>query len=157
MKLEGSLFFIEEMPDQVRHDEGVYRIRLNPEHAIYKAHFPELPITPGVILVRIGVELLGRMLGRKVRLVGAPNIKFTAPVYPEGGKQLEYVIDVKMPDQVRHDEGVVSGPSSGISGPSPVIAGDRLSVIAGCDRQSQATIIVRDAETIYSKQTLRYE
>lgn len=139
MKLEGSLFFIEQMPDQVRHDgaviagsdrQSLYRIRLNPEHTIYKAHFPELPITPGVILVRIGVELLGLMLGRKVRMVGAPNIKFTAPVYPEDGKELEYEINVKVPPQ---------------------------SVIAGGDRQSLATIIVKDEETVYSKQSLRYE
>ena len=120
MKLEGSLFTVIADNDRQSPNERVYRIRLNPEHTIYKAHFPELPITPGVILVRIGVELLGRMLGRKVHLVGAPNIKFTAPVYPEGGKELDYVI-------------------------------------AGGDRQSQATILVKDSETIYSKQTLRYE
>lgn len=122
MKLEGSLFAVIAGPDRQSPEAGVYRIRLNPEHTIYKAHFPELPITPGVILVRIGVELLGLMLGRKVRMVGAPNIKFTSPVYPEKGKELDYEISL------RETEG-----------------------------QTFATIVVKDAETIYSKQTVRYE
>ncbi|MBO4427119.1 MAG: hypothetical protein J5771_01355 [Bacteroidales bacterium] len=119
MKLKGSLFIVIAGPERQSPVQAVYRIRLNPDHTIYKAHFPELPITPGVILVRIGVELLGDLLGRKVRLVGAPNVKFTAPVYPEDGKVLDYEITLK--------------------------------------EDSLATIIVKDGEIVYSKQTLRYE
>ena len=119
MKLKGSLFTMLAGPDRQSPGTGAYRIRLNPDHTIYKAHFPELPITPGVILVRIGVELLGDLLGRKVRLVGAPNIKFTAPVYPEEGKVLDYEITLK--------------------------------------EDSQATVVVKDEQTVYSKQSLRYE
>ena len=83
-------------------------IRLLPESPVYRGHFPGYPITPGVCLVQIALELIGEMAGRaghdekkemadqvghdgnKVRLVGAKNIKFTSPVFPEAGKELRF-------------------------------------------------------------------
>ena len=35
------------------------KIRLNPDHEIYRAHFPGNPITPGVCIVQIISEVLG--------------------------------------------------------------------------------------------------
>ena len=60
-------------------------IRLLPESPVYRGHFPGYPITPGVCLVQIALELIG-----DVRLVGAKNIKFTSPVFPEEGKELRF-------------------------------------------------------------------
>ena len=95
-------------------------IRLLPESPVYRGHFLGYPITPGVCLVQIALELIGEMAGRaghdekremadqvghdgkgghdgkmvhddgKVRLVGAKNIKFTSPVFPEAGKELRF-------------------------------------------------------------------
>ena len=83
-------------------------IRLLPESPVYRGHFPGYPITPGVCLVQIALELIGEMAGRadhdekkemadqvghdgnNVRLVGAKNIKFTSPVFPEEGKELRF-------------------------------------------------------------------
>ena len=83
-------------------DAGGATIRLLPESPVYRGHFPGYPITPGVCLVQIALELIGEMAGQaghdgkggyddgKVRLVGAKNIKFTSPVFPGEGMELRF-------------------------------------------------------------------
>ena len=79
-------------------------VRLLPESPVYRGHFPGYPITPGVCLVEIALELMGEMAdqvghdGREVghdgraRLVGAKNIKFTSPIIPAEGMELRFNI-----------------------------------------------------------------
>ena len=73
-------------------DAGGATVRLLPDSPVYQGHFPGYPITPGVCLVEIAIELIGMMAGpdAKVRLTGAKNIKFTCPVIPEAGKELRF-------------------------------------------------------------------
>ena len=61
-------------------------VRLLPESPVYQGHFPGYPITPGVCLVEIALELIAAM----VRLVGAKNIKFTSPIIPTEGTELRF-------------------------------------------------------------------
>ena len=90
-------------------------LRLLPESPVYKGHFPGYPITPGVCLVEMALEVIGQMAdqvghdgkkeeaghdGKKeevghdvpVKLVAAKNIKFTSPVIPEEGMELRFNI-----------------------------------------------------------------
>ena len=77
--LEGYLYQV------VSKEEGCAVVRLLPECPIYKAHFPTYPITPGVTLVQIALELIGKPL------VGAKDIKFVEPVLPgSDGTELRY-------------------------------------------------------------------
>ena len=79
--------------EPVRADAGGATVRLLPESAVYRGHFPGYPITPGVCLVQMALELIGEMAGQaggNVRLVGAKNIKFTSPVIPEEGAELRF-------------------------------------------------------------------
>ena len=76
--------------ETVQADAGGATVRLLPESPVYKGHFPGYPITPGVCLVQMALELIGESGGRKVRLVAAKNIKFTAPVIPAEGMQLRF-------------------------------------------------------------------
>ena len=64
-------------------------MRLLPESPIYKAHFPEYPITPGVTLLQIALELMGK------KLVGAKEIKFVAPVLPGDGTEIRFEWEFK--------------------------------------------------------------
>lgn len=59
------------------------RVRLNAEHPIYKVHFPDNPITPGVCLIQMVTELLERHIGRSLAFHTAVNIKFRQPIYPK--------------------------------------------------------------------------
>ena len=81
--LEGVLYTV------VSKEENSATVRLIPESPIYKAHFPEYPITPGVTLLQIALELMGK------RLVGAKEIKFVAPVLPGDGTEIRFEWEFK--------------------------------------------------------------
>ena len=92
----------------VQADDLGATVRLLPESAVYAGHFPGYPITPGVCLVQIALELIAEMAGqaghdeknemagqaghddKAVRLVAAKNIKFTSPVFPAEGSELRF-------------------------------------------------------------------
>lgn len=59
------------------------KVGLNAGHAIYKAHFPGNPITPGVVLVQIATELISSVHGRDYQLCEAVDIKFRRTVTPD--------------------------------------------------------------------------
>ena len=81
--LEGVLYTV------VSKEENSATVRLLPESPIYKAHFPEYPITPGVTLLQISLELMGK------KLVGAKEIKFVAPVLPGDGIEVRFEWEFK--------------------------------------------------------------
>ena len=87
--LRGTLY------ELVRADSLGATVRLLPESAVYRGHFPGYPITPGVCIVQIALELIGQLAGydgKEVRLVAAKNIKFTSPVFPGDGAELRFNI-----------------------------------------------------------------
>lgn len=144
MKLNGSFFEIisATVPGEMQLQEASaapvqasYRIRLNPGHEIYKAHFPEQPITPGVIIVRMAMELLSDALGRKAHLVGAPNIKFSSPLFPRVEAAPAMAPDTQLTDA----------------------AGREVDFQITIKEGNLASIVVSDAETVFSKMLIRYE
>lgn len=68
-------------------------IRFNPEHLIYKAHFPGNPITPGVCILQICQELMMAHYRKPLRMVLAKNVKFLNVLrpseHPEVGCRIE--------------------------------------------------------------------
>ena len=77
--LEGFLYKIVEKGD------GCAKVELLPKSPIYAAHFPGYPVTPGVTLVQMGLELMGK------KLQSAKDIKFVVPVLPaKEGTVLKY-------------------------------------------------------------------
>ncbi len=80
MKLHNSLFTIEQhVAAEGGHD---FTIRLHPEHVIYKAHFPEQPITPGVCIIQIAQELLEVVVGKPLSITMVKNVKFLQIISP---------------------------------------------------------------------------
>lgn len=59
-----------------------YDITLNPEHFIYKAHFPGNPVTPGVIQLGIVEELMSLRMQQPLRLAHVNNIKYMNIISP---------------------------------------------------------------------------
>ncbi len=104
MKLINDLFEI--VSTEQRDDSYLCRVKLNPEHRIYKAHFPGNPITPGVCLMQMGEELLEQKYGKQLQLstvksirfkkiVGPndmPTFTFTKEVLNEGGLSVEVAV-----------------------------------------------------------------
>ncbi|MDR3046930.1 MAG: hydroxymyristoyl-ACP dehydratase [Bacteroidales bacterium] len=56
------------------------QLTFNPQHVIFKAHFPGHPITPGVCLVQIAKELMEMHLDKKLVLRKVNNIKFLSVI-----------------------------------------------------------------------------
>ena len=72
-------------------DTGGAVVRLLPDSPIYQGHFPGWPITPGVCLVQIALELMEEMAGQAGHdLVAAKSIKFTSPIIPTEGTVLRF-------------------------------------------------------------------
>lgn len=81
MKLINEFFEItriDSQPDAIR-----CQVKLNPEHFIYKVHFPGNPVTPGVCLVQMATEILGQQYQKTLTLSVLKNIKFKKIVRPE--------------------------------------------------------------------------
>lgn len=68
-----------------------YDIHLNADSAIYRAHFPECPITPGVCIIQIALELLETMTGRKMEISEVKNVKFLHILSPIENPDVCYV------------------------------------------------------------------
>ena len=80
MKLTDSLYtVVSDCPIENGHE---FDLKLNPEHFIYKAHFPGEPITPGVCIMQIAVELFQLALKTPVALTCVKNIKFLRIISP---------------------------------------------------------------------------
>ncbi len=88
MRLTEGFFIVETTNDTENGFEAV--LRTNPEHPIYKAHFPGNPITPGVCIIQAAGELLENQLGRKLYLKTVKNVKFLSVIIPEEGKKIKY-------------------------------------------------------------------
>lgn len=87
-----------ESKNSVGADDGMsaqYHIRLNPEHPIFKGHFPGCPITPGVCVVQIAVDLFSYLFKQEYHLHKAKNIKFLNIIKPDETDKLCYQLSWK--------------------------------------------------------------
>ena len=57
-------------------------IKLNVNHDIFKGHFEQMPIMPGVCQTQLIKELLQQELGKNLTLTLGNNIKFTGMIIP---------------------------------------------------------------------------
>lgn len=65
-----------------------FRVRLNPAHEIYRAHFPGQPVTPGVCQIQLATELLSVLLDAEAILTDAKSVKYIAVIRPEETPEL---------------------------------------------------------------------
>ena len=88
MKLLDNLYTI--VSDSSVESGHEFDLKLNPEHFIYKAHFPGEPITPGVCIMQIAVELFEIALKTPISLNCVKNIKFLRIISPNELTDLKY-------------------------------------------------------------------
>lgn len=85
-------------------------VALNASHEIYKAHFPESPITPGVCLLQIALELLNAKFERKLQLVHAKKIKYLKVINPLEVPEIDFVFNyVTENDLIFADINIIAG------------------------------------------------
>lgn len=78
-----------------------FKIELNASHSIYKGHFPNMPIVPGVVLLQMVKELLESSLRKKLQLKEASNIKFLKMVLPKEVEDLEIELVVEEGESIK--------------------------------------------------------
>lgn len=69
-------------------------IELNPEHDVFKGHFPNNPVTPGVCMLQILKELTEQATKTNLFIKECSNVKFMALINPEINAILTITIDI---------------------------------------------------------------
>ena len=69
-------------------------IELNPEHDVFKGHFPNNPVTPGVCMLQILKELTEQATNTNLFIKECSNVKFMALINPETNPILAITIDI---------------------------------------------------------------
>ena len=65
-------------------------VKINKAHEIFKGHFPNHPVTPGVCTMQIIKELSENHLGENLMLKTARNVKFMAIINPEENEDVRF-------------------------------------------------------------------
>jgi len=69
-------------------------IELNADHPIFKGHFPDQPIVPGVCMMQMVKEILEKYSNKTLQLVKANDLKFLSFVDP--GQNLNILMKFKI-------------------------------------------------------------
>ena len=91
-------------------DKYIVTIELNPAHAIFKGHFPNNPITPGVCLTQMVKESIEHITNKKLTLKQGSNLKFMAILNPEVHPVVNISIQLKeKEDQLLYADSQITG------------------------------------------------
>lgn len=76
--------------------ENVYNIsiHLNASHDIFKGHFPENPVAPGVCMLQIVKEITEKIVSKNLFMNQCSNVKFMALINPETNPDLELNLEI---------------------------------------------------------------
>jgi len=91
MILKDNFFTI--INQHITETKAEFRIKMNVEHFVYQAHFPNNPITPGVCLIQMGVELFNSIKEKKFGIKTLKNVKFTHPINPLEFPQVDFLME----------------------------------------------------------------
>ena len=86
MELKNSLYKIVSSDVEKRS----FNLQLIPDCKIYRAHFPEQPITPGVCIIQIATELLNELELREHELITVLNANILNVINPTEARDLVY-------------------------------------------------------------------
>lgn len=76
-----------------QNEEEIVTLRLNADHLIYRAHFPNNPITPGVCIVQICKELAQMIMGGlPAKISSVKSIKFMNVINPLVNSEITFGI-----------------------------------------------------------------
>jgi 3-hydroxyacyl-[acyl-carrier-protein] dehydratase len=79
----------------------LFQLELNPDHPVYKGHFPGNPIVPGVCQVQIISELLSVIMACPLRLKYADNVKFLSMIVLDKKRTIDAELRVRTEDNER--------------------------------------------------------
>ena len=85
-------FYIVGSKETLEDGSYLFSVSLNPNHEVYKGHFPEKPITPGVCNIQMIKELCEDVMQKPLTLSKIDRCRLTAMVTPDGSPDLNVKI-----------------------------------------------------------------
>lgn len=86
--------------------EFITEVKINKTHELYQGHFPDRPVTPGVVLMQLFKEEAERRSNKKLRLDTASNVKFMAVVDPNVCENLTLLSSITSEDGIIKLKGI---------------------------------------------------
>ena len=74
-------------------------VSIDPNHSIFEGHFPDNPITPGVVQIQMVKELLEKHYGTKLKMKEMGRCKFVAILNPNECDKFDIDIEVLNDDE----------------------------------------------------------
>ena len=69
-------------------------VKLNAAHDVFKGHFPDSPVMPGVCMIQMIKELTEQTLDKRLFLNMASNVKFMAIINPIVNETIDLILDI---------------------------------------------------------------
>ena len=82
--------FFKIIKTDITQNEALTELALNPQHAIFQGHFPGYPITPGVCVTQMAVDLFSLIQQQEFVMMSAKSIKFLQIIKPEEHPRVHY-------------------------------------------------------------------
>ncbi len=93
------MFRIESRMEGLPQGQSGFNIILNPDHLIYKAHFPGQPVTPGVCILQMLQELLSIQVGKQLFIKNIKNAKFISMMSPVTDARVSVLFSSVTPEE----------------------------------------------------------
>lgn len=87
--------------DESQSDKLLALVKIDKFHSIFKGHFPNHPVTPGVCTMQIIKELTEKWAGKSLMLKTARNVKFMAIINPQLNEDVQFELQF---EQVNPEE-----------------------------------------------------
>lgn len=79
--------------EKLNSEQDSFEVTLNQNSSVYKGHFPNQPVAPGVLLMKTVTDCLEMIYKKKLNLKSSRNLKFLVPVTPD--RIDSYTIELK--------------------------------------------------------------
>jgi 3-hydroxyacyl-[acyl-carrier-protein] dehydratase len=107
--LLNNLYTIQTLAESERQIQVT--INLVSNHAIFKGHFPDQPVLPGVCMMEMVTEIAGHYLQKSFRISGSPLVKFLRMIDPQKNPLIHFEINYQSAENSINTQGMIfSGP-----------------------------------------------
>ena len=95
-----NFYSIESQSKSKDKNEFSLDIRINKNHDIFKGHFPNNPVMPGVCMMQIIKEITEDIIDSKLFMEKCTNVKFMALINPEINHRLHLELIISQENEI---------------------------------------------------------
>lgn len=88
-------FFTIDVIEKTEETKFLATISLNARHPVFKGHFEQMAVVPGVFQTQMIKELLQKYSGKNLQLANGDNIKFMGMIVPDQHPKIKFEITYK--------------------------------------------------------------